>query len=142
LQELSAKMRTKLKQWIKRYLPAEASALLGALLGAFLANYAIGNSIIAAYTGTVFDNIGYYGTIIIRDFMRNKDILKLVKNLIIEFGPSEILDFFVIRPFCLYIFPIVLENYALGIIIGKFAADIIFYIPTIISYELNKLHTK
>ena len=40
----------------------------------------------------------------------------------------------------MYIFPIILGNFAVGIIAGKFAADIVFYIPVIIAYELRKKH--
>lgn len=63
---------------------------------------------------------------------------KTIRNLVFEFGFSEALDSFVVRPFCMYIFPILTNNYGVGIIIGKIVADVSFYIPTIIAYELRK----
>jgi len=38
----------------------------------------------------------------------------------------------------MYIFPILIQNYSIGIIVGKIVADVVFYIPTIIAYELRK----
>ena len=80
--------------------------------------------------------------IIFRDLRKHKKInsiilLKTIRNLILEFGTGEYLDSFFIRPFAMYIFPKLLNNLTLGIIVGKFAADAIFYIPTIISFELK-----
>ena len=69
-----------------------------------------------------------------------KAFLKNLRNWILEFGPAEVIDSFMIRPFFMWLFPILLNNFPLGIIIGKTAADIIFYIPAIIVYELRKKH--
>ena len=68
--------------------------------------------------------------------------LKNIRNLILEFGVSEVLDSFLVRPFTMYIFPLLIGNLQLGILVGKLAADVIFYIPTIIAYELRKKHLK
>ena len=57
--------------------------------------------------------------------------------MVLEFGTAEFLDSFVIRPFTMYIFPLLTHNLVLGLLVGKFVADIIFYIPTIIAYELR-----
>lgn len=139
-------MLTKIKVWIKRYLPAEAFAIIGTLIGGSVVSIIFRNSILTALGGTWGENIGYYGFIILRDLKRLKEkhkkitvliFVKLIRNLFIEFGPSEYLDSFIIRPFAMYIFPLTLHNLYLGLIVGKFAADITFYIPTIISYELK-----
>jgi hypothetical protein len=42
----------------------------------------------------------------------------------------------------MYIFPIIIGQFSIGILVGKIVADIIFYIPTIIAYELRKKHLK
>jgi len=146
-------MKHKIIDWIKRYAPAEIFGVIGALLGAWLVFLLTNNRILAAYAGTITDNIGYYGFILIRehvnDYKQSKlkrkkhgmlGFSKTFRNLFLEFGFAEFLDFFIVRPFCLYIFPILLNNYGLGIIIGVTVANIIFYFPTIIAYELRKKH--
>lgn len=144
-------MGNKIKEWFKRYFPAEILALVGALAGASLVYFLTGNRIIAAYGGAIGENIGYYGLIISKDIRKSirthkdkklkyglRSFAKDVRNLFVEFGLSETLDSFIIRPFAMYVFPIILGSYTLGIVVGKFAADITFYIPTIIFYEIRK----
>lgn len=139
-------MKIKIKIWLKRYLVAEIFAILGALIGGILINIIFHNNILTALSATWGENIGYYGIIVIRDLHRLKlkhskiTVIifgKLIRNLLLEFGPAEYFDSFIFRPFTMYIFPLILNNLYLGLIIGKFAADVTFYIPTIISYELK-----
>lgn len=139
-------MKKKIKVWVKRYLLAEIFAVFGALIGGVIINITFHNLILTALGGTWGENISYYGTIILRDLKKLKEkhkritifiVIKLIRNLILEFGPSEYFDSFIIRPFTMYVFPLILHNLYLGLIVGKFSADIIFYIPTIISYELR-----
>lgn len=140
-------MRIKVREWIKRYGPAEVCGLIGALIGGGVSHWYFQNNVLSALGGTWGENIGYYATIISRDLQHHKklrgmldiaSILKIIRNLAIEFGPAEYLDSFLVRPFMMYIFPKVTNNLMFGLILGKFAADAIFYIPTIISYELKK----
>jgi hypothetical protein len=106
------------------------------------------NRVAAAYAGTIGENIGYYGFIIARDLARSlrkhraagKALSRTTRNLLLEFGLSELLDSLLVRPFCMFAFPLLLKDYVIGIIAGKLAADVIFYIPTIIAYELHKKH--
>lgn len=139
-------MKTKIRIWSKRYLPAEIFATLGALAGGLSTNIIFNNSLITAFGATWGENLGYYGVIIFRDLRKKHKehkkvtfsiLLRVLRNMIIEFGPAESLDSFLIRPFAMYFFPILLNNLTLGLLIGKFAADFTFYIPTIISYELR-----
>lgn len=145
----------RIKEWLWRYAPAEIFATIGAIFGAGFLYLFTNNRIIAAYAGVIGENVGYYGFILIRDFKKNKtnyeksgqkfgliDFLKTIRDLFLEFGLSEALDSFLVRPFCLYWFPIWIPNFSIGIIVGKFVADIIFYIPTITVYELRKKHSK
>jgi len=144
-------MKEKIKEWLKRYVPAEIFATIGAILGSWLIFIITGNRILSAYTGTIGENTGFYGFIFIREHIKDfKDskrkkkkhgaagFFKTIKNLVLEFGFSEFLDSFIVRPFCMYIFPILIQNYGIGIIVGKIVADVVFYIPTIIAYELRK----
>lgn len=140
-------MKVKILEWIKRYGPAEICGLIGALIGGIFCQWIFRNSVISALGGTWGENIGYYGAIIIRDLDYQRklhgiieltSILKIIRNNIIEFGPAEYLDSFLIRPFMMFIFPKFTNNMMMGLILGKLAADMIFYIPTIISYEIRK----
>jgi len=148
-------MKMKIIEWVKRYAPAEVFALIGAFLGAGAGLFLTNNLIVSAYCAAFGENIFYYGLIIIRDMHNshkehkkvNKkytllSFAKNIRDLIIEFGPAETLDSLLIRPFCMYLFPIVVGNFYLGILVGKLVADITFYGPTIIGYEFRKKYLK
>lgn len=62
--------------------------------------------------------------------------------MLLEFGPAESMDSFLVRPAAMYFFPKLLGNIALGLLAGKLAADILYYIPTIMGYELRKKYFK
>ncbi len=137
----------KIIEWIKRYLPAEICAIIGAITGGLTIHFLFTNPYLTALGGTWGENIGYYGKIVYQDLkQRTKQdrklsiigILKTIRNLIVEFGPSEYIDSFIIRPVMMYIFPQIIKNVFIGLFIGKLVADITFYIPTIISYEFRK----
>ena len=133
---------------IKRYLPSQIISTITSILGAIIVYQLTNSKIAGALGGTWGDNLGYYLTHLYLEYKnhkkerKNKYILKNflydIKHMFIEFGIAEVLDTFFIRPFILYIFPIIIGNYALGVTIGSFVADITFYIPVIISYELKK----
>jgi hypothetical protein len=136
-------------------LPAELFATIGVFSGALITYELTGNTILAAYIGTIGDNLGYYTYITFHEIKVDKKeqkvnnkkygmsgFLKTSRSLLIEFGPGEALDSFIVRPAALILFPILLGNYVIGLIIGVLIADIIFYIPTIMSYELKKKHMK
>ena len=140
------KVQSKMSEWLKRYLPAEFCGIIGVAIGGNLTNILFHNAALTAVGGTIGENIGYYGKIVYADMLtrRKKDqkitlkgMIKVVRNTIVEFGVAEYLDL-IIRPFCLYMFPKIIGNIFFGLFVGKFAADIIFYIPTIIFYEIRK----
>jgi len=68
--------------------------------------------------GTIGDNLGYYGFIFVRDIIQSrkpqkqncqynlKSFIKNIRNIVIEFGPAEIIDSLLIRPACMYFFPL------------------------------------
>ena len=135
--------------------PAEIFATLGAVIGAYVIFLLTQNRILSAYAGAIGDSICFYMVIFIKDTlasaMRHKsnnkkyNILVLAKdtrNILIEFGPAEILDTLVIRPFLMYFFSLYAGNFAVGILLGKISADVVFYFPVVISYELRKKYVK
>ncbi|WP_348813943.1 hypothetical protein [Flavobacterium maritimum] len=137
------------KEWFDRYKYAELSATCAALSGSQFSR--IFDGVTTAYLITFTEYIAFYGVIL---FIAYKKIVEknqqlnrktplneiglLVRNLILEFGYPAILDFVVIRPFCMYWMPILTGNYFAGIILGKITADSFFYFLAIVNYELIK----
>ncbi|MFH1575471.1 MAG: hypothetical protein ABIB55_00820 [Candidatus Nealsonbacteria bacterium] len=140
-------LKDKLKEWLKRYAFAHIVAVITAVLIANLSHALFKNIILSAFLATWSDNIAYYGIIIYGDLksqkkkdkqLKTKSFLKVARGIVVEFGPAEYLDSFIIRPFYLSVFPYFIPNYPLAILIGSMCAEVTFYIPTIISYELKK----
>lgn len=140
-------IKNKLKEWFRRYALAEFIALILALIFSNLSMLLFGNIILAGFIGTWADNLGFYGIITYMDLredlkrkgkLKIKDYLIELRNDIIEFGPAEYLDSFVIRPFYLSFLPYIMSNYSFAVIIGTILADITYYIPTVASYEFRK----
>ena len=143
-------IKAKIKGWVQRFLPAEVVGTIVAIVVSSIAHYYTNNLVIAAYAGSVCETIAFYTTIIIHDALIASKQLKeegktltfrsfvyLLRNILLDFGLAELMDSLLLRPFCMYIFPIWLRNYPLGILAGKIASDIVFYLPVIISYELR-----
>ena len=97
--------RAKLVKWLKRYGPAEIIGTIGAYSGSFLTYKITNNRVIAAYGATMGENLGFYGTIFIRELRKDYgtakldhgeyklgDLLRTITNLFIDFGLAEILD--------------------------------------------------
>ena len=144
-------MRKKIKEWLGRYGPAELVSLPATLIPAQVVLHGSGNAIAAALAGTWGGNIGYFGTILLRDVWlirkryagegRHYNLTAFAKNLralLLEFGVAEALDTLLVRPALMYYLPHLLGSFSWGIIAAKFAADFTFYIPAILFYEWSK----
>lgn len=143
-------------EWIKRYLPSEIAGTITALLAAFIAKYAGYNAIVIAFAGSLGEAVGFYATIFIKQIIIEKkkhhnsnkrqlsfqNYLIIIAKILMEFGPAGLIDDFIVRPFFMYWFPILLHSFTLGILAGKIAGDICFYFLVIMSYELIKKKTK
>ena len=141
--------KSNFKEWFDRYKYAEIAATSAALASSQFSR--IFDSLTTAYLITFAEYVAFYGVILFMDYRRlfktNRlldkktsltEILFLIRNLLLEFGYPAILDLFFIRPFCMYWMPILTGNYFMGIILGKIAADSIFYGLAIVNYELIK----
>lgn len=146
-------MKKNLREWLKRYLPAEILSLIATVVCAGLTMQLTGNNLKAALAGTWGGNFSYFSLIIFTDIYKTRKslvsagktyrfplFLRNLRALLVEFGLAELVDSFFIRPALMYYFPIWTGNFSAGIIMAKFAADITFYIPAIIGYELHKKH--
>ncbi len=107
----------------------------------------------AAFVGSAVASVSFYGIIAFNDLRKGLDhhrrhdvtydfisYFRDLRNLIIEFGPAEILDVIAVRPFFMYLFPKLIGEYVLGVFIGKMLADVLFFVPAIIMYEVRKKH--
>jgi hypothetical protein len=143
-------LRAKLSDWLHRYGLAECAGLGCALLVSLTVRRVTGDGIAAAYGGALGESVGYSSVIILRDYLAAargaraagrllgaRDAGKITTGLIAEFGPSAFLDTFVVRPFAMGV-GMRLIGPQLGLIAGKLAADIFFYLPVILIYERRK----
>jgi hypothetical protein len=53
----------------------------------------------------------------------------------VEFGPAELIDSVVVRPFAFYAGPLLVDNTIGGWIFGKLVSDLAFYLCAIVAYE-------
>lgn len=149
--ELIQKMfnKSNFKEWFDRYKYSELAATSAALLASQF--YHIFSGLTTAYLITFAEYFAFYGVMIYISFKEKasqrkdqnqkisfKEILTLIRNLLLEFGYPAILDILFIRPFCMYWLPTFAGNYFVGIVLGKITADIVFYFLTILNYEILK----
>lgn len=151
----SPNWKKKCKDWLKRYGFAELVSIVGTYLGYFAVVVSFDASIsTASFGGSIGEALGFYSVISLREFWRDRakaqrkgkkyggqDMLKTCMLLASEFGPSEIFDAIVIRPFCIGISAYYLGTLA-GILVGKLTSDVAFYIPVILTYELQQAYAK
>jgi hypothetical protein len=128
-------MLLKFKDWIKRYWKAEVlSTSFAVLLPMIIGNFT-DNLHLLAVGGVIGDNIGYYGYFF---FHEHKSLgwFKRIKLMISEFGIGEAFDSFLLRPLLLYLSLSFFEDKRIAVVVGKICADITFYLPTVVCYEL------
>lgn len=137
------------RDWIRRYGPAEVLALLTAMAG-YAVMRTTGSEAAAAYGAAIGDNVGYYGVLIARQVRadagaaRGRDerygaagTTRTVRALALEFGPAEALDATLVRP-ALTALAVASAGLAVGVLLAKLAADLVFYVPVIATYELTR----
>jgi len=142
--------RRKGAEWLERYGIAEVAGLCTAVIGSFVVRALTGSEIAAAYGGAMGENVGYYGVIIGREVVRDQraafalnrryglsGAARTARNLLFEFGLAELLDSTVLRPLAMGL-GVRYFGRALGVVVGKFAADVTFYVPVICAYELRR----
>ena len=109
---------------------------------------AFGSIVGSALFGSIVQTVVFYGVIVYRDVRypphrtRHRfsawHFLNMARNLVVEFGPAEYLDTFLIRPFWFSVLPTLIPNYPFALFLGTIAADISYYLPVICAYELRK----
>lgn len=147
---MASRFLAKPLRWLNRYGVAECAGIGGALLGAIIVRDATGSAIASAYGAAWGETLGYASVIVTRDYLTEKralrarqrsfslrDGVRMMTALLAEFGPAGVLDTFVTRPFAMAIGTRML-GITLGVIVGKFAADAVFYLIVVSMYERGR----
>ena len=140
----------KLLEWMARYGLPEACGTVSALSGAAAVFALTQNEVASAYGGAMAENFGFYTVMVTREIRADRrsaaaaglpygrsGLGRTLRNLLIEFGPAEIADTGFIRPLAMGLGAHFLDRHV-GVLVGKIAGDIIFYIPVILTYELRQ----
>jgi hypothetical protein len=140
----------RLYRWLNRYGLAECAGITCALAGSLFVRRMTGSAIAAAYAGAWGESIGYATAIVGRDFLAGvrtaratrrgfgiRGAAGIVAGLVAEFGPAGVLDTFVTRPFAMGLGARLIGP-KLGVLAGKLAADVFFYVPVIFVYERKR----
>lgn len=109
----------------RRYASLEIAGTVTAFLAGALALMFNLPTAVAAYVATFAENLGFYGTAFLLERKKEKSFHKAVLSLVVEFGPAEVLDTLFVRPACMFAGIALLGTF--GILIGKLAADLVFY---------------
>lgn len=144
-------MKQRVHEWLRRYLPAELLSSVATLAAATLVLQATHNGVQAALAATWAGNGAYFGLLLLQDVHLARrarqqrgqpytwrTLGRNLRALAVEFGLAEVLDSFIIRPALMYYLPRWLGHFAAGILLAKLLADVTFYIPAILGYELSK----
>ena len=136
------------REWLARYAPAEVAATLGAVLGASAAGRFGGATSATVFAAVIAETVAFYTVLFIRDLRRRstrrpggRAVWTTLRNLLVEFGPAELLDTFAVRPLAMYVAATVVGDMLTGVVLGKIAADAVFYTLAIIGYEMCKSAT-
>jgi hypothetical protein len=125
---------------IRRYLPAEIAGTAAALGAGLAFALATGSFAAGAVAATFAESAGYYGVIAFIDFRAGRlsaeRPLRTLGNLLLEFAPAEGLDTLFVRPTLIFAGMTLAPHAGAGIVAGKLAADLLFYVPTILGREL------
>jgi ornithine decarboxylase len=81
----------------------------------------------AAWAASLAETAGYYGTVMWRDRRLHRSLRAQIPGLLVEFGPAEVLDTVLLRPALMWAVPLAIGHVTAGVLIGKLAADVLFY---------------
>ncbi|HSX34720.1 MAG TPA: hypothetical protein VLF62_03710 [Candidatus Saccharimonadales bacterium] len=150
---LSVRATRKLREWLIHYLPAEITGTITAFAAFFITKNATDSLAAAAIVGSVGETIGYYAAALGGEVFRQwrshhmharfKRIwltsVRSLGNLIVEFGPAEIVDSLVVRPGLFYLLPLWFSGHLwLALLAAKLLSDLAFYTFAIAGYEIRK----
>lgn len=133
--------------WIRRYGPSEVVGTVVAVGAAVAVEQATDSAVLAGYVATIAETTVYYGVMFLRESIRaahragaagkpygSRDLLPVLRGLVMEFGVAESLDAALVRPVLMGA-GLRLIGGTLGALVGKLLADLAFYGPVLTVYE-------
>jgi hypothetical protein len=142
--------RGRVFEWLQRYGPAECSGITCALIASLIVRRVTASAVAVGYAGAWGEALGYGAVMVGRDFLaaaRRKRAVRetftardgagVVGSLLVEFGPASLIDTLLTRPLAMALGTRLL-GLPLGVLVGKLAADALFYVPVIATYERTK----
>lgn len=151
IQQLPLPLSMRIREWARRYLPAEIVSLVATIAAAQLVRRAGGSDVGLALAASWSGNLVYFGWILAQDVIKTrrklherrrvytrKSFARNLKALFVEFGIAEALDSFVIRPVLMFALPRWIGDVTWGVVVGKLLADVAFYVPAIVGYEMSR----
>ena len=136
--------------WVRRYGPAEVACLVTMLAAGALAARLTTSPPLLAASAIAGATVGFYGVLVVvvgreqrrvvtRDQPRYAVRLaaRTVLLLAAEFGAAELLDTFLWRPVLMMSAVVLLGEPLWGLLAGKTAADILFYVVSAVGYRVT-----
>jgi hypothetical protein len=134
--------------WIKRYAPPEIAGTATMVAGGMLVS-ALGAPVwLVGLVGALAESLGFYAVAGIGVWREQRQafpgrgrpriLLRVLGLLIVEFGPAELLDTFLVRPIALTLGVQLLPHVAAGLIAGKAVADVAFYVLAAVAFRVSQ----
>lgn len=141
----SAAPRRGILFWIRRYLPAEIAGTVTLLVAGLAVGAWTDHPMLMAGAAVVGENLGFYGVLAVAVLVEQRRLGRrgfravavTAVLLVAEFGGAELLDTFFIRPAAISLAVWLIPDPVWGLLAGKVAADIVFYVIAGIAFHLT-----
>ncbi len=138
--------------WIRRYGPAEVACLATMLVASVAAARLTTSPPLLAASAIAGATVGFYGVLVVTVVREQRRVIspdqpryairvasRTVLLLSAEFGAAELLDTFLWRPVLMVSAVVLLDEPVWGLLAGKVAADVLFYVVSALGYRLTEL---
>ena len=138
--------------WAYRYAPAEAACLLTMVGASLLAASMTTSPPLLAAAAIAGATLGFYGVLAVTVVREQRTVVtpqrpryalrvagRTVVMLAAEFGAAELLDTFFWRPALMMLAVLLTSEPIWGLLLGKVAADVLFYAVAAFSYRVTEL---
>jgi hypothetical protein len=133
--------RQRFAAWRRRYGIAELVGTAALVLATLGIQRATGSIILAALAGSLAEAGWFYAVLLVRESRQERQdarvggfeqrpLRELGRDLLLEFGAAERVDGLLLRPLCLGL-GLKLVGGWFGVLLGKLAADVLFYGPVL-----------
>lgn len=137
--------RRRLVFWIVRYLPAELVGTAAMVIAGMLATMWTDAPALVALAALVGEIIGFYFVLAVTIYLEQSQVAATRRGaigrtavlLVAEFGAAELLDTLLVRPAALLLGVWLIPDPVWGMLVGKIAADIVFYAIAAGSFTLT-----